>query len=1383
MLSTRNSELLDLLRSGALPQRPELTLPRLVPYLRTDYKAFSIWPIFVDADECQRQVGPLVANIPRIFYAALRARFGRDSAAFAAYFKLPALLYELMLSYPVDSRDVFARYDAVWDGDALKLIELNAGTSAGGWQYGDWLRPSLRELFGHAPRSAHWEVAGDTAVDRLFDLLIDTMRRRNGARRGGHVLMYSFAQTDDERDALRRYLQLIYDRRKPTGWPDGKIFLFSVFDEITFPADGDVCFEGHRMDAVALAFPPVEGIPDVVSDSLFSAYLRGRVAFPDSALHMTLGDKRLFALVHECCRDGLLDAADRALIERHVPWTGLLDVGMAASDVIIRQREQWVLKRAESFGGQHVVVGRETDAQEWADAVARHAREDGWIVQRYCPPGRLELHDNLHGIAEYELIWGLFAAGRNYGGATVRGSRTDNTCGVINSMNGATLFLVLDAAARGPAISTELAAATAALSPLNLRLVSTLSPADAQHGGHPATDTAELPHFVRDHVTPVSRWPVFITEALIRSEIDPLVTALPDTLFNAILARFHGDPEGFSRYFGQPRELFEQLVRRRPDPRDLLIRYDAVINADGTQVLGIDACSPLGGWQLDWLAPVALAALQENERFRDRFIVHRPVVEHLLRQVFGAMDRLGHAASGQVLVQVGPARGASWLDSAQRSLQDVCDRVRPPHYPAARIVVGTQPDDIEFAADGVYHAGVRVDAILLPFAVEDPLADALCDRIAEASRRGHVVSADTHLQRLISDTRLFALLHECLQECLLAPRDAALVERYIPWSVRVVSGSVDWKGENASLSALLRRRRTSLVLKQSGTPAGRNVIVGRATAAADWAAAVEHALADGDWIAQEHCAPARQLVCAPGAGVAAQDLVWGLFAFGGRYAGAFVRGSRADTGTGTTNAGHGSAEFIVLEDRGESPSDDGYSRLNGRLLDALANDPAMRAERLDIDDADTVQFLRGSGLKIGTWPLFVDPDFARRRFTTIVEAVPGILYKAITAYFGDDAGAFSGYFGMPALVYELLRHAPVDPRDLNARYDVSVTADSVRILEVNCSSAAGGFQLDWVEPKTTRLLRRHPATAQWPVQRHAVFRTQLQVLIASMLRRKPRRATGHVLMYAFAGEAAIPSLQAAFQAAYDEIMPPELSGARIHLFTDFSTLGFDRAGNVLHAGVVIDAVLFTFPNLVDVPEDVYRRLTEAYLAGRLVFPDSPLHLLLDTKMQLALVHECCERGLLDARERAIVRDTIPWTAMLRERDVEWNDERLPLSRLLLRERERFVLKKATSFGGRDVVVGRHCTPDEWAALLSQYLDDRSWLAQEYCPPGRVRLYDPDLGVCDHDLVWGVFTFGGRYGGAFLRGKPSHSTNGVINTASGAVELLVYDEIDPAPEKP
>ena len=934
-----------------------------------------------------------------------------------------------------------------------------------------------------------------------------------------------------------------------------------------------------------------------------------------------------------------------------------------------------------------------------------------------------------------------------------------------------------------------LAATTAALSALNLQLASTLSAADALHGRRIALDDSAIPHFLRNYRFPVSQWPVFVADEVIRREVDPVVAALPDIVYNAILARFRHDPDGFTRYFGWPRALLDALIRVRPHSRDTMIRYDAIIDADGMRLLEINAGSSIGGWLLDWFAPVARASLDEHAQRRGWNIAYKTIFEHMLVHVFDALDRHVASATGCILVHADSTADVESLESCRHCLQEVYDRMHPPRYAGGRIMICTRVDEIAFDADAVRFRGCRVDAILLSFIADGEVSDTFNDQLTVASLRGHIVSPDTHFLRIPGDKRLFALLHECLALGLLSPCDAALVERHIPWTVRVALGAVDWNGENAALPVLLRRSRAAFVLKKADSFAGKDVVVGRCTSATDWAAAIDRALADADWVAQAYCAPARQLACAPDDGLIAHEVIWGLFAFGGRYAGAFVRARRAEDGSGVINSANGATEFIVFEDHGEMRADvapalaphagvtfeDLLSPLNARLLYALEHDAAMRTEHLDFSGEDTAEFLRAA--KTSAWPLFVGKNFARRRFATMIEAVPRILYKAMVAYFRGDARAFSEYFGLPAVLYELLRHAPVDLRELNARYDTSITADSVRILEINCSSAAGGFQHDWIEPEVTRTLRRHAVTADWRVRRQAVFRTQLQTLIEAMLRRKPGRANGNILMYAFCGKAAHAELQASLQAVYDEVKPPELAAARIHLFTDFSAISFDRTGNVHHAGVVIDAVLFTFQDLVDIPEEVYRRLTEAYLARRLVFPDSPLHLLLDTKMQLALVHECCERGLLDPDECTIVRAMIPWASRLCEREVEWRGERLPLSRLLTRERQHFVLKKATSFGGRDVVVGLHCDAEQWQSLLATHMSDRDWLAQEYCPPSRVRLYDPEFGITEHELVWGVFTFGGRYGGSFLRGKPARSSNGVINSASGAVEILVYDESD------
>lgn len=1371
MLSPQNRELADLLRSGALPNDARLDPEHLVPYLSGGYYAFSCWPIFLDPEESRRLICPFVANMPRIFYAALRARFGGDSAAFVEYFDWPADLYEVLIHMPVQPDEIHVRYDAIYDGTDFKLLEMNTGTSCGGWQVGNWIYPHLRDLLARDPHSAAWRVDEATPVASLLRFLVDNMQRRNGGRRGGHILFHCFANTTEGREPLRRYLQQVYDSCKPAQWPQARIYLFTEFAEISFPRSGDVVVEGQRMDAVAMSFPPVSGVPEDVAAALNNAYLRGRIVFPDSPFHTVIGDKRMFALVHECCRDDLLPATDIEMVRRYVPWSARLRPALAnwrgkeapLEQILRDHREDFVIKRADSYGGKDVHVGRQSSPEEWAAAVQDCQQQGRWIAQEYCAPGCMELHDSLQGIAPHELIWGLFGAGTEYSGAFVRARRCDVTSGVINSANGATEFLVLDAiAGAAPVPGARLAAA------LEGRVPAPVDGLDLR--------AAWVPPFLRDYAFPVSAWPAFLSTSTLHSEIAPLLKSLPALLYRAIDRYFGRDGEAFAHYFGWPAGLLDALRESPPDPAETLIRYDAVLSAAGIKLLELNCCSSIGGWLHDWLAPAVETNLR---RFGGNWNAgYRSIFPRMLGHAFERLQAQAPVgACGNVLVHADARFTPSSLDDFQRQLQSVYDRVRPVQFSSGRILVCTCADDIVFGSDAVRFAGQRVDVVLLSFAAEGELSDAFYERLTAARLRNQLVTADSHFHRILGDKRLFALLCDCLREGLLTDADAAVVQQHIPWTARVTRDPACWRGDSAALPVLLRRHRDSFVLKRAASFGGKDVFVGRFVSAATWAAALDRALGDGDWIAQAYCAPECEPLCAAGSGLAPHELIWGFFAFGGHYAGAFVRARLAEGGSGVINSANGATEFVVLEEGLEAPVrtfEGEFSRLNTLLNEEIGRNPAMRAERLRLSDPLLASFLHSWTIKFAAWPLIVDKDFAQRRFTTVVEEIPRILFKAMRQYFGSDSQSFSDYYGVPAVLYDILRHQPVDPRELHARYDAVINADGLHLLEINCSSAAGGFQLDWAEPGVVRSLRRHALTRDWPIRRHPVFGTQFEMLIQAMLRRTARAPSGNVLLYSFVPPQDEANLELSMQQGYDALKPPELAAGRLIVFTDFSRFSFDDSGDTRYDGVLVDAVLFSFPTAVDVPEDTYRRLSESYLKGRLVFPDSPFHALLDTKKQFALVHECCERGLLDAREIAIVREFIPWSAQLVEREVTWRGLCLPLSQLLEQRREHFVLKKTESFGGRDVILGRNSSRAEWQLLLHQHLGDSGWLVQEYCAPGRIMMLDPDLGVCEHDLIWGIFTFGGRYGGTFMRAKAVGLSDGIVNTASGAAELLLYE---------
>lgn len=89
---------------------------------------------------------------------------------------------------------------------------------------------------------------------------------------------------------------------------------------------------------------------------------------------------------------GLLDAEERAAVQRYVPWTRQVRGGVtryqgqqtALMTFIQRNRENLVLKPNDDYGGQGVLIGWETDQATWDRALAA-AQAGPYVVQERVP--------------------------------------------------------------------------------------------------------------------------------------------------------------------------------------------------------------------------------------------------------------------------------------------------------------------------------------------------------------------------------------------------------------------------------------------------------------------------------------------------------------------------------------------------------------------------------------------------------------------------------------------------------------------------------------------------------------------------------------------------------------------------------------------------------------------------------------------------------------------------------------------------------------------------------------------------------------------------------------------------------------------------------------
>ena len=89
---------------------------------------------------------------------------------------------------------------------------------------------------------------------------------------------------------------------------------------------------------------------------------------------------------------GLLDADERAAVQRHVPWTRLVRGGVtryqgqqiALLTFAQRNRERLVLKPNDDYGGKGVLLGWETDQETWDHALAA-AQQIPSVIQERVP--------------------------------------------------------------------------------------------------------------------------------------------------------------------------------------------------------------------------------------------------------------------------------------------------------------------------------------------------------------------------------------------------------------------------------------------------------------------------------------------------------------------------------------------------------------------------------------------------------------------------------------------------------------------------------------------------------------------------------------------------------------------------------------------------------------------------------------------------------------------------------------------------------------------------------------------------------------------------------------------------------------------------------------
>jgi len=448
------------------------------------------------------------------------------------------------------------------------------------------------------------------------------------------------------------------------------------------------------------------------------------------------------------------------------------------------------------------------------------------------------------------------------------------------------------------------------------------------------------------------------------------------------------------------------------------------------------------------------------------------------------------------------------------------------------------------------------------------------------------------------------------------------------------------------------------------------------------------------------------------------------------------------------------------------------SPLSCRFLEYVHEQPAaMRAVDHRVA-ASLPDWARRYPYPLQPWPTFVDA----RKVRQIERATVGLteLVKSIPErLFGGDAGRISEFYGLQdELLTTLLLSPPNAIATSLARCDFVDDGSDWKCLELNFGANIGGWQERFFE----QVCRSQPSTAAFLARegarpRHRDPWRAVLSLVAREARRIGCATAGrlNVAVVVNPDQAHFVGVVAAMNELFQEVLRE--SGAHrageVVICTYPDGLAA-RGGTLFHRDLPIGAVLESTEVLT--PRDVFR----CFKAGKVALFNGPVSGMLGDKRNLALLSRHEESDLFTAAERSVIRSHVPWSRAVADERTTYRGEAVRLLDFAAARRESLVLKPVGGAQGREVHLGRCTAPETWRRLLAAAAGTGEMLLQEYVA-SRPYLYQRgDQGCTPHQVIWGTFSFGAAYGGGFLRMLPLDRGPGVINSARGATEGLIFE---------
>ena len=315
-------------------------------------------------------------------------------------------------------------------------------------------------------------------------------------------------------------------------------------------------------------------------------------------------------------------------------------------------------------------------------------------------------------------------------------------------------------------------------------------------------------------------------------------------------------------------DIERELVKIDPGYKQVspTARLDSFLTEDAYSFVELNGESPAGIAYADSATEI-FRSMPVMQRFAERYNVRgfegRPKMLKVLLECY--TEYLGREPEDDPVIAI--------VDLADLPTQKEFELFREYFESQGYTSVICAPSELEFDGDRLYFAGVPIDIVYKRLLVNEylPIMDEHT-ALLDACRAGAICMVNSFRGKLVHKKAIFAVLTNERYAHLFDEAELTAIRAHVPWTRRLRKERTFVRSEDAiqnpkskiqnaevDLIEWTRANSSKVVLKPNDDYGGHGIYIGWNSTVEEWDAAIEAALADGDYLVQERVKTAKEM--------------------------------------------------------------------------------------------------------------------------------------------------------------------------------------------------------------------------------------------------------------------------------------------------------------------------------------------------------------------------------------------------------------------------------------------------------------------------------------------------------------------------------------------